>query len=64
MNEAKFPATELEKIEDGAIEKMIAKQESLGLQAATDGELRRTYWHFDFLENLDGVERDRASKGI
>ena len=28
----------------------------MGLQAVTDGEFRRTWWHFDFLEHLNGIE--------
>jgi 5-methyltetrahydropteroyltriglutamate--homocysteine methyltransferase len=31
-------------------------QEDIGLQGITDGEFRRTYFHIDFLEQLDGVE--------
>jgi 5-methyltetrahydropteroyltriglutamate--homocysteine methyltransferase len=57
-------AAELEKIEDAAIEKLVAKQESIGLETATDGEFRRTFWHLDFLEGLDGVEKHEASHGI
>jgi 5-methyltetrahydropteroyltriglutamate--homocysteine methyltransferase len=57
-------AADLKTIEDAAIEKLIAKQESIGLEAATDGEFRRTFWHLDFLEQLDGVERYEASHGI
>ena len=34
----------------------ILKQEELGLRAATDGESRRAFWHFDFVSGLDGVE--------
>jgi 5-methyltetrahydropteroyltriglutamate--homocysteine methyltransferase len=30
-------------------------QERVGLRAATDGELRRTSWHMDFIYALDGV---------
>ena len=26
------------------------------MRAATDGEYRRAYWHFDFVAGLDGVE--------
>src|SRR5580658_2468089 len=57
-------AADLEKIEDAAIEKLVAKQESVGLEAASDGEFRRTFWHLDFLEELDGVERYEAGHGI
>ena len=30
-------------------------QEEVGLQGITDGEYRRTYFHIDFLEHLEGV---------
>ena len=42
------------------IEKIIRKQEEIGLQLATDGEFRRSWWHFDFFGMLDGVELVRA----
>jgi len=46
----------LRAIEDRCIESAIAKQEEIGLRAATDGEYRRAYWHYDFVSGLDGVE--------
>ena len=46
----------LKRIEDAEIVKLIGKQEAAGLQAVTDGEFRRAYWHYDFFEGLDGVE--------
>jgi 5-methyltetrahydropteroyltriglutamate--homocysteine methyltransferase len=57
-------AAELTAAEDAAIEHVIARQADLGLRSATDGELRRAMWHFDFLERLDGVESFRADHGI
>ncbi len=57
-------AADLEMIEDAAIEELVAKQESVGLETVSDGEFRRTFWHFDFLEKLDGVERYEAGQGI
>ena len=36
-------------------------QEAVGLQAATDGEFRRTSWHMDFLYQLDGVSSSKDS---
>lgn len=42
--------------EDKAIRDIVKYQEDLGLQAITDGEFRRTYFHIDFLEQLEGVE--------
>ena len=47
---------QLKAVEDVEIKKLVAKQESIGLQAVTDGEFRRSWWHYDFLSNLDGVE--------
>jgi 5-methyltetrahydropteroyltriglutamate--homocysteine methyltransferase len=49
-------AAGLREIEDREIEKIVRKQEGIGLKLATDGEYRRSWWHFDFLEHLDGVE--------
>ena len=46
----------LRAVEDRAIEDVVRFQEDLGLQGITDGEFRRTYFHVDFLEQLDGVE--------
>jgi 5-methyltetrahydropteroyltriglutamate--homocysteine methyltransferase len=42
--------------EDRCIEAAIRKQEELGFRAATDGEYRRAFWHYDFVSGLDGVE--------
>jgi 5-methyltetrahydropteroyltriglutamate--homocysteine methyltransferase len=49
-------AASLRAIEDEYIRDAICRQESIGLRAATDGEYRRAYWHFDFVSRLDGVE--------
>ena len=46
----------LRAVEDAAIIEAIARQEAIGLRAATDGEYRRAYWHYDFVAGLDGVE--------
>ena len=48
-------ASELRAIEDEAIAATIRKVESIGIQAVTDGEFRREFFHLDFLEKLDGV---------
>jgi 5-methyltetrahydropteroyltriglutamate--homocysteine methyltransferase len=37
------------------IRKVVAKQEAIGLEAITDGEFSRDWWHLDFLAQLDGV---------
>jgi 5-methyltetrahydropteroyltriglutamate--homocysteine methyltransferase len=57
-------AAELKAVEDAEIVTIIRRQEALGLEAVTDGEFRRSWWHFDFLENLDGVEGFVADTGL
>ena len=49
-------AAALRKVEDSAIRDIVKFQEDLGLRGITDGEFRRTYFHIDFLTQLDGVE--------
>jgi 5-methyltetrahydropteroyltriglutamate--homocysteine methyltransferase len=55
---------QLKDIEDREIEKSIKKQEEVGLKVATDGEFRRSWWHFDFYGMLDGVEIVDLDHGI
>ena len=43
-------------VEDREIAAIIKRQEDIGLQAVTDGEFRRAFWHYDFLGALPGVE--------
>jgi methionine synthase II (cobalamin-independent) len=47
---------ELRAVEDAAIRGVVRLQEEVGLLGITDGEFRRTYFHVDFLEQLEGVE--------
>jgi len=55
---------ELQKVEDEEIKRIIRKQEEVGLQLATDGEFRRSWWHFDFFWGLRGCERVVLDHGI
>lgn len=57
-------AVELRGIEDAAIADLVAKEADAGLKLATDGELRRSWWHFDFFHSLDGVEIVELDHGI
>jgi methionine synthase II (cobalamin-independent) len=57
-------AADLATIEDREIERVIRKQEEVGLRSVTDGEFRRSWWHLDFLWGLDGVERHVMDQGI
>ena len=49
-------AAGLKAVEDREIERAIRMQEEVGLKLATDGEFRRSWWHFDFFRGLKGVE--------
>ncbi|MGC1827466.1 MAG: 5-methyltetrahydropteroyltriglutamate--homocysteine S-methyltransferase, partial [Pseudolabrys sp.] len=55
---------QLKEIEDREIERVIKKQEDVGLQSITDGEFRRSWWHLDFLWGLDGIEKHVMDTGI
>jgi 5-methyltetrahydropteroyltriglutamate--homocysteine methyltransferase len=58
QSRGEISAQELRAVEDRAIKEIIQFQEDVGLQAITDGEFRRTYFHIDFLEQLGGVVTD------
>jgi 5-methyltetrahydropteroyltriglutamate--homocysteine methyltransferase len=57
-------AEQLKEIEDREIERVIRKQEEVGLKAITDGEFRRSWWHLDFLWGLDGAEKHVMDTGV
>ncbi|HEY5864281.1 MAG TPA: hypothetical protein VI542_01820 [Candidatus Tectomicrobia bacterium] len=57
-------AEALRQSEDHHIREVVHMQEEIGLQAVTDGEYRRAFWHFDFLAGLDGVEMVEVATGI
>jgi methionine synthase II (cobalamin-independent) len=57
-------ATELRAIEDDAIRAIVAQQEEVGLQSATDGELRRASWHMDFIYELDGITKEAGHLAV
>ncbi|MEJ8776701.1 5-methyltetrahydropteroyltriglutamate--homocysteine S-methyltransferase [Pseudogracilibacillus sp. ICA-222130] len=57
-------AEELRKVEDEAIKDLVNKQAEIGLEAVTDGEFRRSWWHLDFMWGLDGVEKAYTESGL
>src|SRR5699024_573888 len=46
----------LKAVEDECIIDLIEKQKAVGMIGVTDGEFRRKYWHYDFIEELNGIE--------
>ncbi|MGR3809422.1 5-methyltetrahydropteroyltriglutamate--homocysteine S-methyltransferase [Jiulongibacter sp. NS-SX5] len=48
-------AEKLREIENEEIAKTVKRLEDTGMQAITDGEFRRDYFHLDFLKELAGV---------
>jgi 5-methyltetrahydropteroyltriglutamate--homocysteine methyltransferase len=55
--EGRITAEDLRDLEDEAVREAVRMQEDIGLRAATDGELRRSSWHMDFIYELDGVRK-------
>jgi len=55
---------QLGEVEDREIAAVIRKQEDVGLKSVTDGEYRRSWWHFDFLGGLDGIDVVSSDQGI
>ena len=59
-----FDTVTLNSVEDQEIELVVKKQEEIGLDAVTDGEFRRSWWHLDFLWSLEGVTKIDMGSGI
>src|SRR5258708_36742128 len=64
LEKGEISAADLRKVEDMEIEKVVHKQASIGLKLATDGEFRRSWWHFAFLAKLTGCELFHPAPGI
>ncbi|AQQ54748.1 5-methyltetrahydropteroyltriglutamate--homocysteine methyltransferase [Planococcus lenghuensis] len=62
--DGEISSDQLRQVEDQEISRIVSKQKEIGLQAVTDGEFRRAWWHFDFLEDLVGVEGFWTGNGI
>lgn len=55
---------ELKAVEDAAIRDAVGMQESVGLKAVTDGEYRRSFWHYDFMAGLCGLDLVERADGV
>ncbi|PAV29727.1 5-methyltetrahydropteroyltriglutamate--homocysteine methyltransferase [Virgibacillus profundi] len=56
FKEGTISQIQLREVETKEIKRIVNKQIEVGLQAVTDGEFRRRFWHTDFLEHLNGLE--------
>lgn len=54
----------LRDVENKELQRIVDKQIEVGLELVTDGEFRRSFWHIDFLENLNGLEGYVPERGI
>ena len=57
-------ADELSWVEDTAIRDAVAMQEAAGLKCVTDGEYRRSFWHYDFMGSLTGFDLVEREQGV
>ncbi|NQV99543.1 MAG: 5-methyltetrahydropteroyltriglutamate--homocysteine S-methyltransferase [Rhodospirillales bacterium] len=57
-------ADDLAAVEDAAIREIVALQQDVGLKAVTDGELRRSFWHYDFMGALTGFDLEEREEGV
>src|SRR6202012_5099365 len=64
LEKGEISAEDLRRAEDIESEKLVHKQASTGRKLATDGEFRRSWWHFDFLSHLTGCELFHPDMGI
>lgn len=62
--QGKLSREALKELEDKAIDGAIAMQERVGLQAITDGELRRNNWRDRFFERVDGFSREKIASSF
>ncbi|AQQ52276.1 5-methyltetrahydropteroyltriglutamate--homocysteine S-methyltransferase [Planococcus lenghuensis] len=63
FKEGKISAEQLHDIETKEIKHAVDKQIEVGLKAVTDGEFRRTFWHTDFMAEINGFEGYIPEKG-
>src|SRR5699024_10297115 len=64
VSKGKRTASELRAIEGSEKEKRGRKQVEVGWKSVTDGEVRRSWWHLDFMWGLDGVEKAATASGL
>lgn len=56
FSKGEISGEELKKVEDREIEKLV-KKKAAGLKIISDGEFRRSWWHYDFFWGFNGIEK-------
>lgn len=64
FEEGNMSAVDLMKIEDEAIIDLVKMQESVGMPVVTDGEARRSFWHYDYMGGLTGLDLEEREEGV
>lgn len=54
----------LRQVENAEIDNLIDIQLDLDCSVMTDGDFRRAWWHFDFLQQLNGIEGYKTRDGL
>lgn len=62
--EKSIDAEELKAVEDEAIRAVVRMQQNAGLPVVTDGEIRRSFWHYDFMGGLEGLDLEERDEGV
>ena len=62
--QGKLAVRPLKELEDKAIDDAIAMQERVGLQAITDGEIRRNNWRDRFFERVHGFSKEKVQSSF
>ena len=55
---------DLREAEDAAIRDVVKLQQDAGLPVVTDGEMRRSFWHYDFMGGLTGLDLEERDEGV
>jgi len=64
LEDKTLDASGLKAAEDAAILDLILMQQDAGLKAVTDGEQRRSFWHYDFMGMLTGFDLEERDEGV
>lgn len=55
---------ELTQVENMAVRDLVSLQRAAGLRVLTDGEVRRQFWHYDFMGMLTGLHMKPSSRSL